>query len=287
MDSLNEHRKKYAQIIKNESKLTSYNLVKAFATVPREKFLGAGPWKICKQPEFTYHTTPDDNPIHLYQNELIAIDEKRFLNNGHPSFLAKLIDNLDLKPGDHVLHIGCGVGYYTAIIAEVVGTTGSIIALEVDSELAAQAQKNLESYSNIKVFNEDGSVHDTGPQDVIFVNAGTTHPQSLWINNLNNTGRLLFPLTIDVPYEEGNKFLKSSGIGHILKVKHINNSYSAHFVTPTMIFHCISARSDKMNQRLNKAYSKGSHEQVKLLRRDPHDLSTSCWLHGEGFCLSM
>ncbi len=105
MDSLNEHRKKYAEIIKNEGKLTSDNLVKAFATVPREKFLGPGPWKICKQPEFTYHTTPDDNPIHLYQNELIAIDEKRFLNNGHPSFLATLIDNLDLKTGDHVLHI--------------------------------------------------------------------------------------------------------------------------------------------------------------------------------------
>jgi hypothetical protein len=63
--------------------------------------------------------------------------------------------------------------------------------------------------------------------------------------------------------------------------------YNATFVMPTRIFHCISARSDKMNQLLNKVYSKGGHEQVKKLRREPHDLSTSCWLHGEGFCLSM
>ena len=30
------------------------------------------------------------------------------------------------------MHIGCGVGYYTAIIAEVVGPNGGVIGVEID-----------------------------------------------------------------------------------------------------------------------------------------------------------
>jgi protein-L-isoaspartate(D-aspartate) O-methyltransferase len=52
---------------------------------------------------------------------LVAIDEKRLLNNGQPSFLAILIEALALQEGDHVVHVGCGTGYYSAILAEFVG----------------------------------------------------------------------------------------------------------------------------------------------------------------------
>ena len=39
------------------------------------------------------------------------------LNNGQPSYLAFCLDNLDLREGDRVLHVGCGVGYYTVMAA--------------------------------------------------------------------------------------------------------------------------------------------------------------------------
>jgi protein-L-isoaspartate O-methyltransferase len=39
--------------------------------------------------------------------------------------------------------LGCGVGYFTAIMAEVVGADGSVIASEVDPALAAAAPENL------------------------------------------------------------------------------------------------------------------------------------------------
>jgi protein-L-isoaspartate(D-aspartate) O-methyltransferase len=44
---------------------------------------------------------------------------------------------------DRVFHLGCGVGYFTAIMAEVVGADGSVIASEVDPALAAAAPENL------------------------------------------------------------------------------------------------------------------------------------------------
>jgi protein-L-isoaspartate(D-aspartate) O-methyltransferase len=45
------------------------------------------------------------------------------------------LDSLDLSPGDRFLHIGCGVGYYTAIAAEAVGPNGSVAGIEIDKEI--------------------------------------------------------------------------------------------------------------------------------------------------------
>ena len=109
--------------------------MKAFAKVPREHFLGPGPWKILSS-GFEYWTTKDADPKHLYHNVLVAIDAERKLNNGHPSFLAFLIEQLELQAGDHVVHVGCGTGYYTAVMAEVVGSIGNVTAYEIDAGLA-------------------------------------------------------------------------------------------------------------------------------------------------------
>jgi len=42
--------------------------------------------------------------------------------------------------GEHVVHIGAGVGYYTAILAKLVGAEGRVTAIEFDAELAARAK---------------------------------------------------------------------------------------------------------------------------------------------------
>ena len=57
----------------------------------------------------------------MYHNVVIALDDTHDLNNGQPSALARWIDALDLKAGGRVYHLGCGQGYYTAIMAEVMG----------------------------------------------------------------------------------------------------------------------------------------------------------------------
>ena len=71
---------------------------------------------------------------------LVAIDETRGLNNGQPSLWASLFDQLDLKPGERVIHVGAGAGYYSAILAEIVGSTGRVRALEIDPGLAERAR---------------------------------------------------------------------------------------------------------------------------------------------------
>ncbi|HTY49263.1 MAG TPA: hypothetical protein VMB48_06195, partial [Steroidobacteraceae bacterium] len=72
------------------------------------------------------------HPRHLCENVLVALDAARRLNNGEPLGLALFLDTLDLRPGERFLHIGCGVGYYTAVAAHALGPRGTVTAVEID-----------------------------------------------------------------------------------------------------------------------------------------------------------
>jgi protein-L-isoaspartate(D-aspartate) O-methyltransferase len=196
MSELDLARAYYAEELRAVANLQSEAVVKAFAKVPREHFLGPGPWLVPSASSENYWTTKDANPRHLYHNILVAIDASRRLNNGLPSFLAFLIDALALQTGEHVVHVGCGTGYYTAILAEVVGREGHVLAVEIDAELARRAQENLSYLRQVQVVTGDGGEIDPGPNDAILINAGATHPRSVWLDGLRFGGRLLLPLTV-------------------------------------------------------------------------------------------
>ena len=146
---LDTRRQLYAEELRAVANLQSEALVRAFANVPRENFLGPGPWQILNPSLESYRTTPDADPKHLYHNVLVAIHAERSLNNGQPSALALWFDALDLQEGDHVVHVGSGTGYYTAILAEVVGANGYVTAIEIDPELASRARNNLSYLSHV------------------------------------------------------------------------------------------------------------------------------------------
>ena len=56
------------------------------------------------------------NPVYLYQDALVGIIPERGLNNGQLWLHAMMIAAAAPRPGEHVVHIGAGVGYYTAIL---------------------------------------------------------------------------------------------------------------------------------------------------------------------------
>ena len=72
--------------------------------MPRERFLGPGPWRILSPVSLSeYWTTENADPRYVYHDVLVAIDQTRRLNNGQPSLWAYLYDQLDLTPGSHVV----------------------------------------------------------------------------------------------------------------------------------------------------------------------------------------
>jgi protein-L-isoaspartate(D-aspartate) O-methyltransferase len=272
--SLETERQRYAEELRQKAQLRSQAVVRAFAQVPREHYLGPGPWRVL---DLEYHSTADADPRHLYHNVLVEIDAARQANNGQPSFLAFLIDALELREGEHVVHVGCGTGYYTAILAEVVGPTGRVTAIEIDTELAARARSNLANLAQVEVILADGGEYDPGPVDAILVNAGATHPRLLWLDRLLPGGRLILPLTVTT---------LPGSTGQILKVTRAEQGYAARFISRTAIFPCIGARNLDADRRLWEAFAKGGWESVRSLRRDQHAPASTCWLHGDNFCLS-
>ncbi len=205
--TMEDWRRFYAEEIRLVGNVKSREVVEAFARLPREKFLGPPPWQIpvfdhwALSPEGmifkpTYSPTSDSRD--LYHNILIGLDVPKGLNNGQPSALAYWIDALELKPGERVYHLGCGVGYYTAIIAEVVGSKGSVVASEVHAELGVRARENLAEYPNVKVeiSEADCAPYDPGDCDAMFINAGMTHPLLMWLDRLQEGGRIVVPLTM-------------------------------------------------------------------------------------------
>jgi protein-L-isoaspartate(D-aspartate) O-methyltransferase len=87
----------------------------------------------------------------------VAIDPERQLLNGAPSLLGVCIDRLELERGHHVLHVGCGLGYYSAVMAHCVGPAGGVVAIEVDADLASRARAALAHLLQVAVRTGDGS----------------------------------------------------------------------------------------------------------------------------------
>jgi len=275
-DDLVAQRKWYAEELRWSAMLESKRLIAALSTVPREQFLGCGPWLIRGPMQFKrgYTQTNDSNPRHLCHDVLVAIDSKRNLNNGQPSFLAGLIQLLNLRVGQTVYHVGCGTGYYSAIMAEVVGPTGRVIGVEVDEELAQHATKNLHAYEQVEVVNADGFAYDPGRVDAILVNAGVNHMSMVWLNALRTKGRMILPMTL------------SNQNGGILKVARTGRNWQARFTSGVGIFPCIGGRDEREEENLEKAFKDGGAYEVRSLRLDRHRRSRECWLHGEHTCLS-
>lgn len=77
-------RRAYAQRILAAAGVDDARLADAFAEVPREAFLGPGPWSVYDIARGQYVTTPDADPAHIYTDDLVGILPSRHINNGQP-----------------------------------------------------------------------------------------------------------------------------------------------------------------------------------------------------------
>ena len=284
-------RRFFAEEIEAVACLRTPALVDALATVPRERFLAPGPWKVASQGDFqsgprmpdAWRSTPDADPRHVYHNISVSIDPTRQLFNGQPGLLCSWIDMLGLAPGSRVLHVGCGVGYYSALMAHIVGAEGRVVAVEVDDGLATRAATALAPWTQIDVRHGDGTLDPRVEAfDAILVNAGVTHPEPCWLDGLSKSGRMLLPLTVSIPAMGP----LGKGPAVLLTKDGETNSFGARAVGFVAIYSAVGLRDETLNRQLGEAMKSGPFPPVKKLRRDAHDPSPACWLHADGFCLS-
>ena len=153
------------------SDVTKFPIIDAMLTVPRETFV------------------PDDKREVAYVGENLALAPGRVVLEART--LAKLLDALDVQPGDLVLDLGCGLGYSTAVIARLAET---VVAVEEDEALAADAQRILseEGVDNAVVVAgklTDGAAK-CAPYDVITVEGGVEVMPDSVLAQLKDGGRI-------------------------------------------------------------------------------------------------
>ncbi|WP_207478069.1 protein-L-isoaspartate O-methyltransferase family protein [Arenibaculum pallidiluteum] len=287
-------RRAYArQVMAADRPVTDARIEEAFARVPREDFLGPGPWPVFRFWRNGYAITPDADPVHLYTNDIVGIAPERGINNGQPSLHAHLLACAAPRDGEHLVHVGAGVGYFTAIMAHLVGPSGRVTAIELEPDLAARARANLAGFVNVAVIEGDGSAAGFDPADVIYVNAGATHPADAWLDGLRERGRLVLPLTTDRGFGAGDPAaIHRRGAVFVITRQH--GEFAARWISPVAIYPCAGLRDAESERALAAAFAKGPPTGVaRLIRisgeaRDVPDALAEdrCWLRAPGWALA-
>lgn len=281
--SIADTRRAFAESLRSSADLRSQALVDAFATVPRERFLGEGPWLVRgpRDAAGPRRTLSADTRL-VYEDASIAIDPARDLYNGQPAVVARWLESLDVRRGDRVLHIGCATGYYTAVLAELVGPEGRVRGVEIDAGLAARAREALAPWPQAQVSRGNGLEPPGLDVDVTLVHAGCTHVAGVWLDHAAPGARLLVPLACTIP---GMPATLAKGVVVRLDREGDGNDWRASAGGMLMIYAMADARDDEMNRRLGRALLAGTAGSVTRLRRDPHEEADACWLHGPTSCL--
>jgi protein-L-isoaspartate(D-aspartate) O-methyltransferase len=274
-------RRAYAKQILAVWQVDNSRLEQAFAEVHREDFLGPGPWVI---PRWfgEYVPTPSADPVYLYIDSVVQIIAERHLNNGQPSGLAMWMARAPIRPGDHVVHIGTGTGYYTAIMSHLAGPSGRVTGIEVDTGLATRAKKNLCSHSNVRIVEGDGTTVPFDPADVIYVNAGVTRPADQWLDGLREGGRLILPLATIKLAGDNTKVSR----GAMFRIERRASDFLAQCISPVEIIPCDGARDETSEAALAEAFKKGDCKRVTRLYRNEDMPDDRCWLRASGWCLA-
>jgi protein-L-isoaspartate(D-aspartate) O-methyltransferase len=236
-DRIAKRRQVYAAEITRRAGVRDPRIEKAFTAVPREEFAGPPPWRIGSGG--VYGRVSDSDPASLYDDVLVAIDAGRGINNGQPSLHALCIDALGVKEGETVVHVGAGAGYYTAILAYLVGPTGRVVAYEIEPNIAERARANLARFPQVEVRARSGVDEAPPKADCIYVNAAATHPVRAWLDALNVGGRLLFPLQA------------AHSTGDMLLITRPEQGYGwpARFLSGVVFIACVGAQDAAAAQR--------------------------------------
>jgi protein-L-isoaspartate(D-aspartate) O-methyltransferase len=265
----------FASLVAAQTRDRNPGIEQAFAQVKRETFAGPGPWSIMSSGT-GYVKTPDDDPAFIYQDTLVALDPDRGLNIGQPSWHAFWLDAIGVKEGDSVLQVGAGTGYYTAILAHLVGPHGRVHAYEIDVDLAARARENLKDLPQVEVHPQSGIADNLPKADAIYVCAGITQPSWAWLDAMRSGGRLLFPLQP----ERG-----LGGIGMLLLKRPDHGPiWPAKFVSRARFICCEGQQDAEAGRRLTEAFS-GYWDRVRSFRID-NSKDGTCWFSGDGWWLS-
>ena len=151
----------------------------AMAAQPRERFLPAS-----ERRRASY-----DGPLDIGHGQ----------TNSQPRTVRAMLELLDVPRGQRVLDVGSGSGWTTALLAELVGPTGSVLGLERVTDLVLTGGANVEAagmpWARVRAAVPGVlGAPDEGPFDRILVSAMATRLPLELVDQLVTHGILVVPV---------------------------------------------------------------------------------------------
>jgi len=161
--------------------LKTPRIISAFLKIKREDFL----------PEDLKNLAEYDGPLPIGFGQTIS----------QPLVVAFMLEILEPKEGEKILDVGSGSGWTTALLAEIVGKKGKVIAIERIPELVEFGKKNVEKYNFVKegrvkfIFGDGSKGYKIeAPFDKILCSACAKNLPLAWKEQLKIGGRIATPI---------------------------------------------------------------------------------------------
>jgi len=161
-----------------------------------------------------------------------------------------------------------------------------VTAIEFDGDLAERLAANFAEQPNVRTLPGDGAQIEFDAADVIYVNAGASRPEDIWLDRLNDGGRLILPLTSDKGFGENPENIPIQRRGAVFGIKRRDKEFPAKWISAVAIFPCEGARDAESERALAAAFEKGGWDRVTRLYRRGDAPEEQCWLKGPDWCLA-
>ncbi|MDK2977238.1 MAG: protein-L-isoaspartate(D-aspartate) O-methyltransferase [Candidatus Marinimicrobia bacterium] len=150
-------------------------ILSAFLAIPRHRFVPAD------QEDQAYA----DTPLHIGFGQTIS----------QPYVIAFMLEALDLKPHHHILEVGSGCGYVTALLSMLVK---KVTGIELEKSLVSRSRSILKELDikNVKIVHGDGyrGYEPNAPYDGILVSAAPDEVPEELFQQLKEGGTLVIPV---------------------------------------------------------------------------------------------
>lgn len=272
-------RRAFARLVVAKAEADDPRIEEAFARVPREAFLGRKAWHL---PTRGAPLMLPPDPVLAYQDAVIALLPGRGINNGEPSLHARMIAALGPREGERVAHLGAGTGYFSAILARLVGESGHVLAVEHDDRLAGHAERMLAGDPRVRVVAGDGLALDLEGFDAVYVSFAVEDYPEAWLAALARGTRILAPLGARA---EGPGHAFAAGAAYLLAPG--AEGIAARFVSPAFFICAEGAEpvTPDHRARLARAFAQGRPRDVARLVLGSMPEESAVFFAGEGRAL--
>lgn len=169
--------------------LRTDNIIDAFSKIPRTEFI----------PRDLQGQAEADIPLPIGHGQTIS----------QPLTVAFMLELLEPQKDQHVLDVGSGSGWTTALLAHIVGENGLVTAVEVIPELCKDGENNVAKLGFIKkgatqfhCQSAENGFEKNAPYDRILVSASTSEIPAAFKSQLSIGGKMVIPVRNEIWFVE-------------------------------------------------------------------------------------